>query len=136
MNTGTAHEASATSTPRRPVGMWGKAVRKLVSSNAEYENDALALAARSSGCATLSDCGSRQLVTLQGRLGLVTLGPRGTRSWLEAELQDGTGSLTLVWMGRRSIPGIEAGRMMRVTGRLATRGRDKVMFNPDYELLG
>lgn len=120
--------------PRRPVGMWGRAVRRLTSSNAEYENDQLADLARRAGCETLGECKARQLVTLNGRLDNVTLSPRGARSWLEASLQDGTGSVTLVWMGRRRIPGIESGRMVRVTGRLARRGAKLVIYNPHYEL--
>ncbi|MGD7731448.1 OB-fold nucleic acid binding domain-containing protein [Propionibacteriaceae bacterium G57] len=119
---------------RRPVGMWGRAVRRLTSSNDEFENAELADMARVSGCQTLADCGARTLVTLQGRIAMVKLSPRGQRSWLEADLQDGTGQVTLVWMGRRSIPGIDAGRMIRVSGRLVKQGR-QVIYNPNYELL-
>lgn len=121
-------------TNRRPVGMWGRAVRRLTSSNSEYENEQLAELARHSGCQTLSECGSRQLATLHGRINSVTLSPRGARSWLEAELEDGTGTVTLVFMGRRSIPGVEAGRMLRATGRLVQRGPRRVIYNPHYEL--
>lgn len=130
MTTTEAREAS-----RRPVGMWGRTLRRLTSSASEQENDALATEARRCGCSTLTECGPRDRVTLQGRLAMVTLSPRGGRSWLEAELHDGTGAVTLVWMGRRSVPGIEAGTMMRVTGRLGHRGRQRVMYNPEYELL-
>lgn len=121
-------------TTRRPVGMWGRAVRRLTSSTSDFENDQLAELARGSGCQTLSECGSRQMVTLHGRINSVTLSPRSGRSWLEAGMEDGTGTLTLVWMGRRSIPGIEAGRMLRVTGRLVKRGARQVIYNPHYEL--
>ncbi|MDR1512555.1 MAG: hypothetical protein LBS56_03590 [Propionibacteriaceae bacterium] len=54
--------------------------------------------------------------------------------WFEAELDDGTGSVTLVWMGHDSVPGVAAGRRLHVTGRLARdRGR-LVVFNPWYAL--
>lgn len=119
----------------QPVGMWGRAVRRLVSSQTELENDELARASQESGCATIDQCGARQLVTLQGRIGLVTLAPHSARDWLEAKLQDGTGEVTLLWMGRRVIPGIDAGRMMQVTGRLSRRGRERVLYNPRYTLL-
>ena len=123
-----------TNTTNRPVGMWGRAVRRLTSSNSEYENDQLADLARDSGCQTVSECGARQLATLHGRINSVTLSPRGGRSWLEAGLEDGTGTVTLVFMGRRSIPGIEAGRMVRATGRRVQSGRRRVIYNPHYEL--
>lgn len=115
--------------------MWGRAVRRLTTSAAQQADDDLAREARRCGCQALDECGARARVTVQGRLTMVTLSPRGQRSWLEANLHDGTGDVTLVWMGRRSVRGIEAGRMMRVTGRLGRRGRARVMYNPEYELL-
>ena len=122
-------------TERRPVGMWGRAVRRLTSSNSEFHNQELADQARDSGCQTLAECRLRQLATLRGRIGSATLSPRGGRSWLEATVDDGTGTVTLVWMGRRSIPGIEAGRVIKVNGRLVKRGKKQVIYNPHYELL-
>ena len=53
---------------------------------------------------------------------------------LEAELFDGTEGVTLIWLGRRRIPGIEPGRTMRVRGRLAVREGRKVLYNPYYEI--
>lgn len=115
--------------------MWGRALRKVASSTTEYENETLARAAKECGCQTLADCRPRDVVVLQGRIHDVTLSPRGTRSWLEAEVTDGTGSVKLVWIGRRTIRGIEAGRMIRVRGRLTRRRREPVLYNPAYDLL-
>ena len=52
-------------------------------------------------------------VDVAGTLRAVTLRPRGSSLTMEAELWDGTGQVTLVWLGRRDIPGIEAGRQHR-----------------------
>ena len=52
-----------------------------------------------------------------------------------AELYDGTEGVQLVWLGRRSIPGIEPGRTVKVRGRVAIRDGQKVIYNPDYDLL-
>ena len=41
---------------------------------------------------------------------------------------------TLVWLGRRAIPGIEPGRELNVRGRVALRDGRKVIYNPYYEL--
>jgi RecJ-like exonuclease len=38
-------------------------------------------------------------------------------------------------LGRRSIPGIEPGRTVKVRGRVAVRDGQKVIYNPDYDLL-
>ena len=53
---------------------------------------------------------------------------------LEAELYDGSGSLTLVWLGRKRVPGIEVGRVLTATGRLGLREGGRVLYNPRYEL--
>ena len=43
--------------------------------------------------------------------------------------------LRIVWIGRRRVPGIEAGAVLRVEGMLA-RGKDlPTIFNPRYEIL-
>src|SRR3978361_796497 len=62
------------------------------------------------GCCPIVDAGDRQRVELQGSLRTVTLRPRGGVPALEAELWDGAGLITLVWLGRRRIARIEPGR--------------------------
>ena len=42
--------------------------------------------------------------------------------------------MTLVWLGRRRIPGIEPGRTIKAQGRIALRDGQKVLYNPYYEL--
>jgi hypothetical protein len=64
----------------------------------------------------------------------VTLRPRGGVPALEAELYDGSGLITLVWLGRRRIAGIEPGRAVKVVGRVGIHERRRIMFNPKYEL--
>ena len=65
----------------------------------------------------------------------VTLRPRAGVPALVAELYDGSGVLTVVWLGRRNIEGIQPGRKLRVRGRVAQREGRPVVFNPSYELL-
>ena len=71
---------------------------------------------------------------LQGSLRTVTLRPRGGVPALEAELYDGSALITLVWLGRRRIAGIEPGRQIKVIGRIGVQDKVRVMFNPRYEL--
>ena len=77
----------------------------------------------------------RTPVRLRGTLRTVTLRPRGGVPALEAELYDGTGTLTLVWLGRRRIAGIGPGRAIEVTGRIGSHDGARVIYNPRYELL-
>lgn len=86
------------------------------------------------GCSPIADAADREYVELQGSLRTVTLRPRGGVPALEAELYDGSGVLTLVWLGRRRIAGIEPGRSIRVEGRIGNQDATRVMYNPRYEL--
>lgn len=86
------------------------------------------------GCCPIAEAQDRQRVTLQGVLRTVTLRPRGGVPALEAELYDGTAVLTVIWLGRRRIAGIEPGRHIQVMGRIGTQHHHRVMFNPRYEL--
>jgi hypothetical protein len=87
-----------------------------------------------SGAASVVDCSDRARVRVQGELKSVSLRPRGGVPALEAELYDGSGTLTVVWLGRRSIPGIDPGRRLQVEGRIGRSSGSPVMFNPRYEL--
>lgn len=87
-----------------------------------------------SGCTAIADAPARERVQLQGALRSLTLRPRGGVPALEAELYDGTGTITVVWLGRRRIAGIAPGRQIRVQGRVALHEGERVIFNPRYEL--
>ena len=71
----------------------------------------------------------------RGTLRTVTLRPRGGVPALDAELFDGTGVLTVTWLGRRRIAGITPGRSLQVEGRVSMRDGLPVMYNPRYELM-
>ncbi len=87
-----------------------------------------------SGLTTISDAPDRVRVQLSGTLRTVTLRPRGGVPALEAELFDGSGAITLVWLGRRQITGISPGRALEVEGRIGNQDGVRVMYNPRYEL--
>lgn len=46
-----------------------------------------------------------------------------------------SGRLRVVWLGRRRVPGIEAGAELRLEGRLSRSQGLPTMFNPRYEIL-
>ena len=83
----------------------------------------------------IADCADRQYVVVRGVIDHLTEQPRDTVNWLEARLTDGSGSLNLVWMGRRSIPGIEIGRELRAEGRTSDSEGQRKIYNPLYTLL-
>ena len=83
----------------------------------------------------IADAPLREPVRLRGTLRTVTLRPRGGVPALEAELYDGSGSIVVIWLGRRRIGGIAPGRSVQVSGRIGAHDGARVMFNPRYELM-
>jgi amino acid transporter len=77
----------------------------------------------------------RNRATLEGRIRSVYVGPVSGSPALEAELYDETGGITLVFLGRRSIPGIEPGAKLRVEGMVGETEGYLAMTNPSYRLL-
>lgn len=75
-----------------------------------------------------------QVALVTGRLRAVAYTPRETVPTLHAELFDGSGSVELVWMGRRRITGIEPGRQVFARGRIGEYEGKPAIFNPWYQL--
>lgn len=88
------------------------------------------------GDVSIADAEDRAMVTLRGSVRSLTVRPRGGVPALEAELFDGSGVITIVWLGRRRIAGIDPGRSMRVQGRIGLHDGVRVIYNPRYELMG
>jgi len=77
----------------------------------------------------------RRPATICGTLRSVTLRPRAGVPALEAELYDGSGCLSVIWLGRRQIAGVEPGRRIRVHGMVTESEGNRAVFNPRYELV-
>jgi RecG-like helicase len=115
-------------------GLLRKFIRKLTSDVEELDAADLTKETEKSGAQRACDCQGGEEVTVVGRLRSVELSPKDAAATLEAELFDGTDGVTLIWVGRRRIPGIEPGRKIKVRGRMAIRNGRKVLYNPHYEL--
>ncbi|MER5929351.1 OB-fold nucleic acid binding domain-containing protein [Streptomyces sp. NPDC002054] len=120
--------------PARPAGRFRRMIERLSSTQEELHSAELQEDAEAAGCTRICDCHDRQIVKVTGTLRTVTLRPRAGVPALEAELFDGSAALDVVWLGRRSIVGIEPGRRMIASGRIAMSHGRRVLFNPKYEL--
>lgn len=112
-----------------------RALRRLASSTAELESEDLQQQVRDAGAIPIQTCEDRQQVALTGTVSTVTITPRGGHPALEVELRDGSGAVTLLWLGRRQIPGIDPGRTIKIWGRISCHEGKRVLYNPRYELL-
>ena len=102
----------------------------------ELDSEEMSTAIKSAGTQRVNDCVRGEEITMLGRLRSVETGSKACGGAMEAELWDGNAAVTLVWLGRRRIPGIESGCNILVRGRLGERDGKKVLYNPYYELQG
>jgi RecG-like helicase len=86
------------------------------------------------GADAIASCVRGQPVTICGTIRSVTLRPRAKAPTLEAEVYDGSGHLTLVWLGRRRLSGVDVGRSITAHGRLTCPQGDPMIYNPSYRL--
>jgi len=117
-----------------PLVRWRERIGSLFSSRAEIEAVEERAETRRQGTTAVADLVERRPAVVSGVLRSVTLRPRQGVLALEAALFDGSGTLDLVWLGRREIVGIEPGRRLRVSGFVCMAHGRPTMFNPRYEL--
>ncbi len=121
----------------QPAGgrsVFRRALDRLTTTSEELEARDLLEESIDRGSTPVMRCTSGERVSVSGTIRALTLRPVGGVPALEAELFDGSGTLTLIWLGRRRIPGIDPGRSLSVHGRLTRQNGRAVMFNPAYEL--
>ena len=89
------------------------------------------------GAVSITDLPPRVEGTVVGEITSLRIVPRAGSPSLEATITDGTGSVLLVWTGRRKIAGVVPGKRLVVSGRGAPTGPKGrlLIFNPSYELL-
>ncbi len=126
-------DVEAMTTDERPSGL-RRFLHRLTASEEELDAQELQRESTECGAVPAGQCRRGQVVSVSGRLRTVAYTPRTNLPTLEADLYDGSDVVTLVWLGRRHIAGIEPGRQLTVKGRIAVRDERKVMYNPFYEL--
>jgi hypothetical protein len=77
----------------------------------------------------------RQRVLVEGRVRTVRVQPLAGTSTLECILEDDTGALSLVFLGRNKIPGIDIGTRVRAKGVAGEHRGRLAIINPAYELV-
>jgi amino acid transporter len=87
------------------------------------------------GCTPIRDIRWRQKVRVAGRVRSVRVVPQHDTPTLELVLLDGTGGLSVVFLGRRSIAGIDVGSHLVVEGTVGVHRTRLALLNPTYRLL-
>jgi amino acid transporter len=83
----------------------------------------------------IGDIEWRKRAQVQGRVTSIKTAPRGSAPTLEVEIWDETGGVSLHFLGRRDIAGLEVGSQLRAEGMVGEEEGSMVILNPSYELL-
>jgi amino acid transporter len=83
----------------------------------------------------ISEIQWRKRAQVQGRVTSIKTAPRGSAPTLQVEIWDETGGVSLQFLGRREIAGLEVGSQMRAEGMVGEEEGSMVILNPSYELL-
>ncbi|WP_446663898.1 OB-fold nucleic acid binding domain-containing protein [Flexivirga sp. B27] len=113
----------------------GKVTDRLTKSDEMLESDDLQATTRKLGATPICDAADRSISCCCGTVRSVSLRPRADAvPAMVADLDDGSRTMNLVWLGRRKITGIEPGTYLKVTGRVTYIKGVPTIFNPSYEI--
>lgn len=91
-------------------------------------------ATAAAGTTPIAQASARTVIRVCGRIAHVEVAPLQGPSQLVARIDDGTGVLDAVFMGRRLIPGIRPGQRLAIEGRVVADESGMRIYNPRYEL--
>jgi amino acid transporter len=87
------------------------------------------------GCTPIGEVRWRQHVTIAGRVRSLRVAPQHDAPTLELVLVDGTGGISVVFLGRRAIASVDVGSRMEVRGTVGVHKARLCLLNPSYQLL-
>lgn len=77
----------------------------------------------------------RQRAHVRGRVTSILTAPTGSAPGLDVEIWDETGGITLHFLGRRSIAGLNVGTTVCAEGMVGESGGHLTIMNPSYEIV-
>jgi len=92
-------------------------------------------ATRADGTTPIAAVAWRQQVHIEGRVRTVRVQPLAGTSTLECVVEDDTGAMSIVFLGRSKVGGIEVGTRLRAAGVAGQHRGRLAILNPIYTLL-
>jgi RecG-like helicase len=77
----------------------------------------------------------RKRAHVQGKVNSIKSAPSDSSPLVEVEIWDEGGGVTLQFLGRREISGLEVGSQMRAEGMVGENNGQLVILNPSYEII-
>jgi hypothetical protein len=82
----------------------------------------------------IGEARARVRARFEGEIRRVRIQPLAAVPTLVVMLEDGTGRVSALFMGRRGIAGVECGRRLAIEGTPVVGERGLTLYNPAYEL--
>jgi hypothetical protein len=117
------------------VGVFNRIFGRLTESDeARLAEETRSWACTVPGTVPISEAPLRRPVKMAGVVRRITVFPMAGNESLEAVVSDGTGEVTVVFMGRRVMPGLNLGTRVIVEGVLGEqRDGSRKAVNPKFE---
>ncbi|HET7481315.1 MAG TPA: DNA-binding protein [Actinomycetota bacterium] len=87
------------------------------------------------GTVPIAGLAARQRCKVAGVVQNIRIDPRPGRDSMEVTITDGTGTMIAKWLGRQGMAGVQLGIGLVVEGIVGEQGRDRMILNPEYQLL-
>ena len=78
----------------------------------------------------------RHVVRVKGQVRSVQVAPQRDVPTFEVVVDDGTGTLLAVFLGRRELAGVQVGTRIEVTGTVGVHKTRLAILNPSYAIAG
>jgi hypothetical protein len=92
-------------------------------------------AVRPNGTVPIGAVAWRQRVSIEGKVRTLRVQPLAGTATLECVVEDDSGTMSIVFLGRSKIPGIEVGTRLRAQGVAGDHRGRLAILNPVYQLL-
>ncbi|PHX93575.1 MAG: hypothetical protein CK542_03580 [Acidimicrobium sp.] len=110
--------------------------KRLTADNLEIDSERLCERFKEYDFVNIADSQSRTRTKIAGEIKRMRIKPRSGVPAVELVINDGTGEATVIFSGRRNIPGVDHGKCIMVDGVPHRDGGRTVILNPAYTLLG
>ena len=110
--------------------------KRLTADNLEIDSERLCERFKEDDFVKIADSKVRTRTKLAGEIKRMRIKPRSGVPAVELVISDGTGEVTVIFSGRRNIPGVDHGKCIMVDGVPHRDGGRTVILNPAYTLLG
>ena len=83
----------------------------------------------------IGDARARVRARFEGQIRRIRIQPQAAVPTLEIVVEDDSGRLSALFMGRRGIAGMECGGRLAIEGTPVSTERGLTLYNPAYDLL-